>query len=99
MSNPEKELKRIAKQLGKGSRLFVTYEGEQVKAEVANRPDTTDLHVVIEGQWRATGSPTPAWIEVVPGYQRPVNWEALQRRNTTLPGEIEIAGKTWKESQ
>lgn len=84
----EDKLRRLVRNLPRGGRAFYVFEGERISPAYVRHPG--DLEFECVRQWRPEGEPIPAPIEAIPGYQRPVNWQAIQEREGNLPGRFEV---------
>ena len=84
----KQQLKKLRKSLPPGGRLFVLYEGERVSPSYVDHPG--DVCFILTNTWRLAGEVLPEFVEVTPGYQRPVNWQAIEEHEEQQPGRVEL---------
>jgi len=54
------------------------FEGERLRDSYVHDPAVVETYC--ENEWRPEGEALPDYVEVIPGYERPVNWREIQAR-------------------
>ena len=85
----KEQLKKLKRRIHPSGRVFVLYEGEQVSPSYVDPPHG-ELVVYLAHSWRPEGEALPEFVEVIPGYERPVNWREIEEKEDQEPGRMEL---------